>query len=266
MKYIPGRQGTKTKKSLGQHWLKDVNILESIADSAEIKQGDSVLEIGPGLGTLTEILVNRGANVVAVEFDQDLIKNLQEKFNTPQVKILEGDVRTFDFNQMPADYKIVANIPYYLTSHLIRSISEAENQPKIVALLIQKEVAQRICAEPGQMGVLSVVAQYHYKCSLGVEVSADYFEPPPKVDSQVVIMEKYPESLYENVVAENYIKLVKAGFSEKRKTLRNSLSGGLGINKDMAEDMLKKANIDINTRAQQLSLDDWHQLYLVYTK
>ncbi len=256
-----------TKKALGQHWLQDNASLEAIVESAGVTEGDEVLEIGPGQGTLTEVLLERGANVTALEFDKDLIEPLERKFaNCDKVAISFGDIRTFDFTSMPKSpkgYKIVANIPYYLTSHLIRSISETPNPPEVAVLLIQKEVAQRICAGPGQMGILSVTAQFYFECSLGIEVPAELFTPPPKVDSQVVILDHRKRPLFD-VDATKFFSLVKAGFSNKRKTLRNSLSGGLRLDKEETEQLLKDADIKSSARAQELSLAQWYTLYQVY--
>lgn len=263
MKYVPGQQ---TKKSLGQHWLYDLDVLDAIADAAGVVEGDDVLEIGPGLGTLTDVLAKRNANVLALEFDQDLIKKLERKYsNSKQVKIEQGDVRTFDFSSMQKGYKIVANIPYYLTSNLIRSISETSNPPKVAVLLIQKEVAQRICAKPGQMGILSVTAQFYFDCKLDIEVPAELFTPPPKVDSQVVVLTRRDKKLFD-VDEQKYFRLVKAGFSEKRKTLANSLSGGLHLSKDESTNLLENAEIKPIARAQELSLQDWYRLYLSYAR
>lgn len=251
---------TSTKKELGQHWLKDQNILEAIANAAELNSNDYVLEIGPGLGTLTEILAQH-VKVMALEFDQDLLLGLRQKFDADStVEIIQGDIRTFNFSELPQGYKIVANIPYYLTSHLIRSISETDNPPKLAVLLIQQEVAQRLCASPGQMSILAVTAQFYYTCSLDIEVPAHYFEPPPKVDSQVVVLNRRAEKLFD-VDEKEFFKLVKAGFSEKRKTLRNSLSGGLRITKEEVEELLLKSDVAATARAQELSLDDWYSLY-----
>lgn len=263
MKYVPGSQ-SNTKKSLGQHWLHDSDILDAIVTAAEVTSSDEVLEIGPGLGTLTEKLVETGANILALEFDQDLVLKLNKKFtNCDKVAIKFGDIREFEYSKMPKNYKVVANIPYYLTSNLIRSISETSNQPHITVLLIQKEVAERLCAKPGQMGILSVTAQFYFECKLDIEVPAKLFTPPPKVDSQVVKLIRRDRKLFD-IDTEKYFKLVKAGFSEKRKTLRNSLSGGLGISKEEVEFLLKKSGISPNARAQELSLIDWFELYLKY--
>jgi len=256
---VPGQE---TKKSLGQHWLQDDSILEAIVETGEVNDTDVVLEIGPGLGTLTEKLARTGARIKALEFDKDLINKLQKKFtNNQNVEILEGDIRTFDYRSLPANYKVIANIPYYLTSFLIRGLSETSNPPSFVVLLVQKEVAERICAGVGQMGILSVTAQFYFDCSLGIEVPAEYFTPPPKVDSQVVIMKHRSKKLFD-VDEDKFFRLVKAGFSEKRKTLINSLSSGLGKDKDEIKDVLKTLKIKETIRAQELSLNDWHKIYL----
>jgi len=262
MKYIVGQ----AKKELGQHWLNDSVILQEIVTAGAVSSSDFVLEIGPGKGTLTEKIVGTGAEVLALEYDNSLIKPLQKRFaNCKKFAISEGDIRGYDYNKLPKNYKIIANIPYYLTSNLIRAISETTNSPAVAVLLVQKEVAHRICASPGQMGILSVTAQFYFVCELGVEVAAEYFSPPPKVDSQVVVMRHHKKKLYD-VDTGQFFRLVKAGFSEKRKTLRNSLSGGLAISKEDAEILLKKANIPAGSRAQELSLSQWHELYKNFNK
>ncbi len=261
MKYVPGAQSNNTKKELGQHWLHDDSVLDSIVDLAEISSDDNVLEIGPGLGTLTQKLVDTKASITALEFDQDLIKGLIKKFtNCNNIAIVEGDIRTYDYNNLPSGYKIAANIPYYLTSYLIRAISETSNPPELAVLLVQKEVAERLCANPGQMSILSVTAQFYFECSLGIVVPAKLFTPPPKVDSQVVLLKSRSSKLFD-VDEKDFFRLVKAGFSEKRKKLRNSLSGGLAITKEQSEELLIKSNIDPMSRAQQLSLAEWYDLF-----
>lgn len=254
---------SETKKELGQHWLKDESILRAIAKAADLHEHDFVLEIGPGLGTLTRVLAE-SAQVAALEFDKDLIAGLEKAFREyANVHIEQGDIRTYDFTRVPAGYKIVANIPYYLTSHLIRSISETTNPPTVAVLLIQKEVAERLCAQPGSMSILAITAQFYFKCTLDVEVPARYFTPPPKVDSQVVVLTRRKSKLFA-VEEKDFFRLVKAGFSEKRKTLRNSLSGGLHIEKSIAETLLGQAGLHDSARAQELSLDDWYALYSAY--
>jgi len=259
-------EGVEPKKTLGQHWLNDETVLQSIVDAADVNSDDYVLEIGPGTGNLTDYLHRTGANVLALEFDKELISKLIKKYSkTEKITIKHGDIRTFNFSKLPKKYKVVANIPYYLTSHLIRSLSETDNPPDIAVLLIQKEVAERICAKPGQMGILSITAQFYFECSLNVEVSADLFTPPPKVDSQVVVLKRRSKFIID-VNEKLFFGLVKAGFSNKRKTLANSLSGGLRISKSEGISLLNSAGVDSGLRAQQLSFDQWHSIYREHVK
>ncbi len=253
-----------TKKALGQHWLRDKDVLKAISDSANIQRGDYILEIGPGEGTLTDVLSESGANIMALEFDQELIPMLRKKYkNNNNVQIQEGDIRTFDYSKLPQDYKIVANIPYYLTSHLIRALGESNNQPSIAVLLIQEEVAQRICAKPGKMSILAITSQFFFKCDLGVGIKASMFYPPPKVNSQVVVLTRRSSALF-NISSRQFFQVVKAGFSEKRKTLQNSLSGALNITKKNSELLLNNSSINPKARAQELSLAEWYTLCLNY--
>jgi 16S rRNA (adenine1518-N6/adenine1519-N6)-dimethyltransferase len=252
------------KKSLGQHWLSDPASLASMAEAAALKAGDTVLEIGPGLGTLTEVLLNKGSQVIALEFDQNLIPDLITKFiDVPpeQLVLQQGDIRTYDFTGLPDSYKIVANIPYYLTSHLIQTISETTNPPSQAVLLVQKEVAERVAAGPGDMSLLSATAQFYWQVRLGREVPARLFSPPPKVDSQILIMERRREPLFTDVDSVQFFRLVKAGFAQRRKTLLNSLSAGLHLSREEVENICRQAGIDPKRRAQTLSLQEWHELY-----
>lgn len=252
------------KKSLGQHWLYDELALATMADVAGVEAGDTVLEIGPGLGTLTKELLSREAQVTAVEFDHDLAEALPGRIQHENLRVVEHDILSFDFTQLPAGYKVAANIPYYLTSNLLRVMCESPNPFDTAALLIQKEVAERVAAKPGAMSLLSVSVQFYCEVQLSVVVPAELFTPPPKVDSQILGLKYRNEPLYPNVDTKKFFRLVKAGFSERRKKLRSSLSGSLHISKPDAEKLLQSANIDPNLRAQALSLDDWHSLYVAY--
>jgi 16S rRNA (adenine1518-N6/adenine1519-N6)-dimethyltransferase len=249
------------KKSLGQHWLTDAASLAAMCDAAEVDKNDVVLEIGPGLGTLTELLVQRAGEVIAVEFDEKLAGELPSRIKADNLKVVSQDILAYDFTTLPPDYKVVANIPYYLTSNLIRVLSETLNPPTVAALLAQKEVAERVAAAPGDMSVLGVTAQYYWQVGVGPVVPAELFTPPPKVDSQILMLVRPPAPLFPDVNAQEFFRLVKAGFSERRKKLRSSLSGGLHLSKPEAENLLQLAHIDPNLRAQSLSLDDWHALY-----
>jgi 16S rRNA (adenine1518-N6/adenine1519-N6)-dimethyltransferase len=252
----------ETKKSLGQHWLKDKPTLEAICEAADLGRGDTVLEIGPGLGDLTRQLVKRAGQVIAVEFDSDLAAGLKKDLKAETLQVINQDIRKFDLTGLPIDYKVVANIPYYLTSHLIRLLSEATNQPKTVTLLVQQEVAQRIAAVPGDMSLLSVSTQFYYLPKLGPIVSAELFDPPPKVDSQLIILKRRPKPLFGDIDIKTFFQLVKAGFAGRRKKLRGSLAAGLQLSKDEADKLLISSGIDPAKRAQELSLEDWHKLYI----
>ena len=252
----------KTKKSLGQHWLRDADSLQAMCEASEINNQDNVLEIGPGLGTLTKLLVEKANSVTAVEFDQDLASSLPSRIKTDNLEVVNQDILQFDLGKMPKKYKLVANIPYYLTSNLIRRISESDNPPQVAVLLIQKEVAERVVAEPGDMSLLSVTAQYYWQTSLGQLVPAELFEPAPKVDSQIVILKHRSSPLFEDVEPKEFFQIVKAGFSQRRKTLLNSLSAGLQIDKSTITQVCQDANIEPSRRPQTLSLEDWHNIYI----
>jgi 16S rRNA (adenine1518-N6/adenine1519-N6)-dimethyltransferase len=250
-----------TKKSLGQHWLTDSNALQGICATGDIQADDTVVEIGPGTGTLTELLVRRAKQVIAIEFDHPLATRLPERVKAANLTVIEHDILTFDFGSLPTDYKVVANIPYYLTSNLIRVLSETPNRASRVVLLVQKEVAERVAALPGDMSLLSVSAQFYWEVSLGLEVPARLFTPPPKVDSRVLILQRRTQSLFPVVDEKTYFRLIKAGFASRRKTILNSLAGGLRIDKPKIQAALDEAHIASSLRAQTLSLEQWQQLY-----
>lgn len=249
------------KKSLGQHWLFDDASLEAMLEAGEVTRGDTVVEVGPGLGTLTTKLVAAAQNVIAIELDNELAEALKGRVAAKNLLIAHEDVLKYDFSQLKAGYKVVANIPYYLTSNLIRTLLEASNPPSILALLVQKEVAERIVAEPGQMSILSVSVQFYAEAQLAELVPARLFTPPPKVDSQIIKIIRRQAPLFPDVSPEDFFQIVRAGYSEKRKKLRSSLSGGLHISKTEADQWLERADISPDARAQELSLTQWYDLY-----
>lgn len=253
------------KKSLGQHWLHDESVLDAICDAAGVSASDHVLEIGPGLGTLTERILAKNAVVTAVEFDHDLAVALKKRVHgatDANLSVVESDILSFDLTSLPANYKVVANIPYYLTSNLLRVLCESQNPFSTAALLMQKEVAERAVAGPGSMSVLSISIQYYSEASLGVFVPARLFTPPPKVDSQVLVLKYRTSPLFPDVDTKMFFRLVKAGFSQKRKTLLNSLSAGLHLPKTDIKIILESAGIRLQARPQELGLDDWYRLYI----
>ena len=180
--------------------------------------------------------------------------------NIKNVEVLNADFLHFDLSIMPKKYKVVANIPYYITAKIVQKLLSDDNKPEVAALLVQKEVAERLAAKPGEMSILSVSAQVFAEVELGVIVPPEFFTPPPKVDSQVVILKPRNRPLFEKWNEKSFFRMVKAGFSNRRKKLRSSLAGGLGISKTEAENLLIKSGIDSNLRAQDLSLNDWQKL------
>lgn len=247
-------------KSLGQHWLRDRAVLAHIADCAKLTPEDTVLEIGPGLGTLTSELLKRSQKVVAVEFDSELARKLPAQFPGKNLEVITGDILSFELSSLPVGYSVVANVPYYITSKIIQLLMTANNKPRVAVLLVQKEVAQRLAARPGNMSILAVSAQLFADVALGDIVPAALFTPPPKVDSQVVILRTRLVPFLTDVDEKEFFRVVKAGFSSKRKKLRSSLAGGLKISKSEVEDILERANISPDSRAEALALEDWARL------
>lgn len=246
---------------MGQHWLNDEFSLEAICEAAAVTSDDVVLEIGPGLGSLTKLLVSKAKRVIAIEFDEKLAAALPMRIGADNLEVISQDILTFDFTTMPANYKIIANIPYYLTNNLIRAISETPNSPQVATILVQKEVAQRAAAKPGAMSLLSVTAQFYWEVSLGEEVAAELFTPPPKVNSQILIMNYRTKPLFTDVDERAFFRVVKSGFAQRRKTLLNSLSSGLQLDKEVIEEACSQNDIDPGRRAQTLSLQEWYRLY-----
>ncbi len=245
------------KKYLGQHWLKDRSVLDSIVEFAGVSEADTVLEIGPGLGTLTSALLRRAGKVLAVEYDSDLAIKLPAQFPGKNLEVIPGDILQFDLSVLPKEYKVVANLPYYITSKIIMFLLASKNRPATITVLVQKEVAERI-AQVGGSSILALAVENWAVAELGQVVPAELFTPPPQVDSQVIklTMRSEPIALDEKA----FMRVVKAGFSEKRKKLRSSLSGGLAISVSEAESVLGSAGIDPNKRAQELSFDDFSRL------
>ena len=248
------------KKSLGQHWLKDPDILADIAEAAELTVNDTVLEIGPGLGTLTSRLLARAGAVTAVEVGVGLAPKLPGQFPGKNLTVVHQDILQFDLNQLPRGYKVVANVPYYITGKIIEKLLTAENTPDLAVLLVQKEVAERMAAGPGEMSMLALGAQIFAEVELGVIVPRQFFTPPPKVDSQVVVLHRRRVPLVASGDQKEFFRIIKAGFSAKRKKLRSSLSGGLQLTKNATEQLLSYAAISPDARAEDLAIEDWQRL------
>ena len=254
------RFGLRAEKRLGQNFLEDSSALEKIVRTAGIQEVDSVLEIGPGLGSLTRYLAVSAREVIAVELDEKLLAPLKAVIAPYQnVRLVHGDIlklSPYELIHQP-DYLVVANIPYYITSAVIRHLLENEPKPRRLVLTIQKEVAERICAAPGDLSLLALSVQVYGKPEITAHIPAEAFYPTPKVDSAIIHIDIYPSPLIPEPLLETFFKLIKAGFSQKRKTLRNSLSAGLHISPMEAESLLTIADIDPKRRAETLSIEDW---------
>ena len=265
IKNLLNKYETKPSKGLGQNFLIDENILKKIIESAGIKINDIILEVGPGIGTLTRELTKLSKKVIAVEKDKTMVEILKETTKDfKNIEIIQGDILKSEL-QLPKKYKIVANIPYYLTSPLIRKFLEnppSANQPEEIILMLQKEVAQRICAKPPEMSLLAASVQFYAEPKIISYVSKSCFWPSPKVDSAIISI--IPQKKYE-VSADLFFKVVKAGFSQPRKQLVNNFSGlkflnGVKLDKVKISNWLLKNNIKPNQRAETLSLLDWASL------
>jgi len=249
----------KNNKSLGQHWLKNREILDEIAELAidQEHQTQLCLEIGPGLGTLTSSLLKRFQQVIAVEYDERLAKNLPKSFPGKNLKVVHGDILDTDIAGLVAGqpYVVAGNIPYYITSPIVQKLINAIPHPQKIVLLMQKEVAERIAAEPGDHSILSLMVQNRAEVELGPIVPASEFSPPPKVDSQVIVL----TPLAEEQVSDDVLALAKRGFSSPRKKLVANLASP-EISKEAWRQILIKLKINPDARAEDLDLWDWSEL------
>ena len=256
---------TRSRKALGQHFLQDDRILSEIVAAAEVESQDLIVEIGPGAGALTRRLVERGAQVLAVELDPRLAAALPARLgHPPKLAVIEADARYVDLAPMLASapaYKVVGNLPYYAANPIIRHFLEASFKPRLMVVTLQEEVAQSMTAAPGKMGLLSVAAQYYAEPRLVCKVPAQAFRPPPKVTSAVVRLDVRPSPAVSVANDEEFFHLVRSGFSAPRKQLRNSLAHGLGISTDSVARVLASLDLDGNRRPATLSLEEWASLY-----
>jgi len=251
------------KKSMGQNFLVDGEVLAKIIETADISLSDTILEIGPGLGVLTEGLSEKAGNVIAVEKDDKLAEMLKSKFSVSNVKVLNQDALEFDSSNL-GKYKLVANIPYNITSMVIQKFLETKNKPNVMVLMVQKEVAERITAEPGDMSLLSISVQFYATAKIIDIVPKESFFPLPKVDSAIIKIEsKKQKTGNKSVQARDFFRMVKFGFAAKRKTLENNLAAGMCISKIEASDIIKRVGLSEKIRAEELSIEDWERLYKI---
>ena len=250
----------KNNKSLGQHWLTDRALLDEIANLAADTDEKiaTCLEIGPGLGTLTSSLLKNFSKVLAVEFDSRLANNLPNSFPGKNLTVFNADFLKFNLEKIAESYVVAGNIPYYITSPIIEKLLTSKNKPKKIVLLIQKEVAERIAAVNSNESVLSLFCKNNAKVSLGPIITKDFFTPPPKVDSRVIIFSPHPSPTIDPKI----FSLIKAGFSSPRKKLLKNLSGFKNLSRETLETAFLSLNLDLNSRPSNLSLADWKNLAL----
>jgi 16S rRNA (adenine1518-N6/adenine1519-N6)-dimethyltransferase len=271
------RYGIKAKKGLGQNFLIDNNVLEAIVAAAALSPRDTVIEVGPGLGILTTELAKRAGWVIAIELDNRLAEILAKTLPYDNVIILNQDVLGTDpavllqghaphFPEKFTSYKVVANLPYYITSPVLRHFLEAPVKPETMVVMVQKEVAEAIAAPAGKRSVLSIAVQFYGRPEIVADVPANAFFPRPEVDSAVVKINVYSRPPVAVDDTEGFFKLVRAGFVAVRKQISNSLSHGLGLPKEEVAAMLVKAGIDPKKRAETFSLDEWANLWRVYNQ
>ena len=270
--------GFRPQKSLGQHFLIDKAVLERILSAAELSPRDIVIEIGPGLGILTEGLAKRGARVIAVEVDSKLIVLLKKRLAAfPDVKIIHADILKVTPQQLlqenlPASelipgYKVIANLPYYITSPVLSHFLEAQPRPSEMVVMVQKEVGEAIATAPGKMRLLSVKVQFYSQPAIVSYVPAASFYPPPKVDSAILRLDVYSQPpLIQSGVSDvaSFFDIVMHGFRSPRKQLRNSLAHSLGMPPSQVASLLEKAGIEAKRRAETLSLEEWRELWKVF--
>ncbi len=243
------------KKSFGQHFLFDPNLLRKTIDSSGLTRNDTAVEIGPGLGPLTKLLSDHAKKVIAIEFDKKLISRLEENLSSKNnVEVIRADALKFPYETISGKFRVVANIPYYITTPIIFKLLEYKDKIKSMTLLMQKEVAKRIIAahDTKEYGVLSITLKLYTKPSFEFSVSRKAFSPPPKVDSAVVHFEVSPDPLYKMKDEELFLKIVKSSFSQRRKTIQNSLKSFDGIG-----DALEKARVAPGIRPEKVRIEDF---------
>ena len=259
--------GLHPNRTLGQNFLVDEAALHQVVETARVTSQDEVLEIGSGLGSLTRLLAVNAQYVVAVEIDAALIPALRQVLGQfPNVTVVQGDILSINLGQWlhQPDYLVVANIPYNITSALIRHLLEAVLPPRCLVLTVQQEVADRICALPGDMSLLALSVQVYGRPEITARIPAAAFYPPPRVDSATLRIERYPAPLIPAGELDAFFQLIKAGFSQKRKTLRNALAAGLHLPPPAVVELLHSVDIDPMRRAETLSLPEWHLLTAQY--
>jgi len=269
VKRLLRQSGLKARKSLGQHFLIDETVLKTIIEAAELSPEDTIVEVGPGPGVVTVELARNAGNVIAVELDTRLASLLTRRLGSlANLRVINADILKVDLSQLlegESKYKVVANLPYYITSPVLRYFVEASPKPSLMVVMVQKEVGEAIVAGPGKMSLLAISLQVYSEPKIISYVPAQSFYPQPKVDSVILRLDLLPEPAVKVPDMERFFEVVKCGFSSPRKQLHNSLAHGLGIKPAEVALLLQKANIDSKRRAETLSLEEWAELYGIFS-
>ncbi len=260
------QNGLWAKKTLGQYFLVNREILKFIIKAAELSKNDYVIEVGAGLGTLSLEILETGAKLLAVEKDRDIIDVLKKNTKKYEdIQILEADILKLSNEDLGIykglKYKVVANLPYYITSPVLQYFLEKEEKPQELVLMVQREVAKRITAGPGNLSILAISIQIYGKPEIVCEASRSNFFPEPQVDSTVIKITPYGKLFFDIKNKKLFFQIVKAGFGERRKQLHNSLAGGLDLPESDIKKMLDAANVNPTWRAENLSIPDWKKIY-----
>ena len=253
--------GLRANKKLGQNFLINQDIIDSIIDKAEITSNDTVLEIGPGLGSLTKALLQNAKKVIVVELDENMVQVLKSRFGDERLEIIHGDILKLDLNEITEKYgkiKVVANLPYYITTPIVMKLLEEEYEIESITVMVQKEVGERLCAKAGdrELGAITIGVNYYSKAKIIIDVPKDNFLPAPEVDSCVIRMDILKEPSVKLVDKKSFFRLVKAAYSQRRKTINNSLASG-EFSKEEVLEVLNMLQIDTKLRAENLSIQDF---------
>lgn len=264
--------GIRAKKSLGQHWLVDRGVLRRIAEAVGVEEGDTVVEVGPGKGALTEYLVSRSERVIAVEVDSVLAERLRERADGDGLRVIEASVlemapeEILKLGDGGVPYVVVGNLPYYIGTAIVRHFLSARVKPRRLVVMLQAEVAERMAASPGKMSALAVETQLFAEARVLFRIPAKAFRPPPKVKSAVLLLEVRDSPDVEVDDPQRFMELVHAGFAAPRKRLRNSLAVGLRVAPPEAGEILVAAGVDPEQRPQMLDLDAWQDVYFAFRR